>query len=169
MPRSRRPPGARKRCNVYISPMLLLIGAGGKADAMARVQLVQVAGFHEEVEGALTAPGLNARHAFHLGGGLQVFEGLRFVHEHLIDAELIEDQAVVFFFLGEQLFQPLFAPLLLFLDRFDDIAVRLTGIRPRAVAEQLVICLDLFPQKLLRSSRDMPMRSKGLCVTMTVS
>jgi hypothetical protein len=34
---------------------------------MAGVLLVQVLGFHVQVEGAFTAAGLDTRHAFHLG------------------------------------------------------------------------------------------------------
>ena len=45
-------------------------GAGGEGHAMAGVLLMQVLGFHVQVEGAFTAPGLDAGHPFHLGGGL---------------------------------------------------------------------------------------------------
>ena len=49
-------------------------GAGGEGHAMAGVLLVQVLGFHVQVEGAFAAPGLDAGHPFHLGGRLQVLE-----------------------------------------------------------------------------------------------
>ena len=48
--------------------------AGGEGDAVAGVLLVQVAGFHVEVEGPLAAAGLDAGDAVHLGRRLQVLE-----------------------------------------------------------------------------------------------
>ena len=62
---------------------------------MAGVLLVQVARLHLEVEGAFAAAGLDAGHALHLGGRFEILEVMRLVDEQLIDAELVEDQAVV--------------------------------------------------------------------------
>ena len=47
---------------------------------MAGVLLVEVLGFHEEIEGAFAAPGLDAGHPLHLGGRLQILEHMRFVN-----------------------------------------------------------------------------------------
>ena len=81
--------------------MVLLIGVPVAGDhAMAGMLLMQVARLHQEVEGALAAAGLDAGHALHLGRRLQVLDS-RLVHEDVIDAELVEDQAVVLLLLGQ--------------------------------------------------------------------
>ena len=54
--------------------------AGGEGDAVAGVLLVQVAGLHVQVEGALAAAGLDAGDALHLGRRLQVLEVMGFVN-----------------------------------------------------------------------------------------
>ena len=94
---------------------------------------------------------------------------MRLVDEEVIDAELVEDQAVVFFLLGEQVFEALLAPGFLLLQVFDDVAVRAGGVRRGAVTQELVIGGDLLAQKRSRKARDMPMRSKELWVVMMPS
>ena len=54
--------------------------AGGEGDAVARVLLVQVARFHEEIESAFAARGLDARHPLHLGRRVEVLKHLRSRH-----------------------------------------------------------------------------------------
>ena len=67
------------------------------------------------------------------------------VNIDVVDAQLVEDQAVVFFLLGQQVLQPLLAPGFLLLQVFDDVAVRAGRLGGRAVAQQLVIGGDLLP------------------------
>jgi hypothetical protein len=47
---------------------------------VARVELVQVAGFHVEIEGPFAAAGLNARDAFHFGRGFEIFKIMALVN-----------------------------------------------------------------------------------------
>ena len=67
----------------------------------------------------------------------------------MVDAQLVEDQAVVFFLLGQQVFQALLAPGFLLLQRLDDVAVRAGRVGGGAVAQELVVRGDLLPQKAL--------------------
>ena len=97
--------------------------AGGERHAVAGVTLVQVAGLHVEVEGALGAAGLDAGDAVHLGRRLQVLEVVGLVDEQVIDAQLVEDQPVVLLVLGQQVLQPFLAFGLLLLDGLDEVAV----------------------------------------------
>ena len=79
--------------------------AGGEGHAVAGVLLVEVTGFHVNVEGSLAAAGLDAGDALHLGRRLQVLEIMGLVDEDVIDAEFIEHQPVVFLVLGKQVFE----------------------------------------------------------------
>ena len=71
--------------------------AGGEGDAVAGVLLVQEARFHVEVEGPFAAAGLNTRHPFHFGRGLEILEVVTLVNVDVVNAQLVKDQAVVFF------------------------------------------------------------------------
>ena len=71
------------------------------------------------------------------------------VNVDVVDTELVKDQAVVFFLLGQQVFQPLLAPGFLLLEGFDDVAVRAGRLGGRTVAQELVVRGDLLPQKAL--------------------
>ena len=64
--------------------------AGGKGHAVAGMLLVQVAGFHVQVERPLRAAGLDAGDALHLGRRLQVLEIMRLVDEDMVDPELVK-------------------------------------------------------------------------------
>ena len=64
--------------------------AGGEGDAVAGMLLIQVAGFHVEIESPFAAAGLDAGDALHLGRRLQVLEILRLINEDVIDAKLIK-------------------------------------------------------------------------------
>ena len=123
--------------------------AGGEGDAVAGVPLVQVAGLHVEVEGALGAAGLDAGDAVHLGRRLQVLEVVGLVDEDVIDAQLVEHQPVVLLVLGEQVFQALLALGLLLLDGLDEVAVGAGRVLAGPVAEQLLVFRDLLLQELL--------------------
>ena len=105
---------------------------------------IEVAGFHVEVEGALAAAGLDAGDALHLGRRLQILEIMRLVDEDMVDAQLIEDEPVIFLVLGEQVFQPRFAFGFLLLDGLDEVAVRVGGLGTGAVAQQFGVFLDLL-------------------------
>ena len=74
---------------------------------MAGMLLVQVTRLHVHVEGPLAAAGLDAGDALHLGRRLQVLEIMRLVDEDVIDAQFVEDQAVILLVLGEQVLEPL--------------------------------------------------------------
>ena len=74
---------------------------------------------------------------------------MRLINEDMVDAQLIEDQAVIFFLLGQQLFQALLAPGFLLFECFDDVAVRAGGLGGSAVTQELVVGGDLLPQKPL--------------------
>ena len=87
------------------------------------MNLVQVAGLHEQVEGAFGAAGLDAGDAVHLGRRLQVLEVMGLVDEDVIDAQLVEDQPIVFLVLGQQVLQAFLAFGLLLLDGLDEVAV----------------------------------------------
>ena len=58
---------------------------------MAGVSPVQELGLHVHVERALTAARLDAGDALHLGWRFEVLKVLRFIDEHVIDAEFIKD------------------------------------------------------------------------------
>ena len=134
---------------MYISTIVLEIGVPvAKVTPWPAMLLVQVAGFHVEVEGPLAAAGLDAGDAVHLGRRLQVLEIMRLVDEDVIDAEFVEHQPVVFLVLGEQVLQPFLAGGLLLLDGLDEVAV---GARCRrgVLAEQLVVFGDLLAEELL--------------------
>ena len=133
---------------MYISTIVFEIGrAGREADPVPLVQLAQVAGLHVEVERPLAPAGLDARHPLHLGRGFEVLEIVGLVDEEVIDPKLVEDQAVVFLVLGEELLQPLLPPGLLLLDGLDDVPVgTVRGLG--AVHEELVVLGDLLPQEL---------------------
>ena len=131
---------------------------------------MQVASLHVQVEGPLAAAGLDAGNPFHLGGGLQVLEVLGFVDEYVIDAEFVEHQAVILLVLGEQLFQPLLAAGLLLLDRLDQIRVAHESRRHCALSRSNWSYSSICSlQELFLVVRDMPIRSKELCVTMMPS
>ena len=124
MPRLCSPSGSRKRCIVYISTIVLEIGVPvANVTPWPGCCSSQVAGLHVEVEGPLAAAGLDAGDALHLGRRLQVLEIMRLVDEDVIDAELVEHQAVVLLVLGEQVLQPFLARGLLLLDGLDEVAV----------------------------------------------
>ena len=53
---------------------------------------------------------------------------MTFVNEDVIDTQLVEDQAIVFFLRGQQVFQPLCALGFLLLQVLDDVAVRTGGV-----------------------------------------
>src|SRR5271166_2728930 len=122
--------------------------AGGERHAVAGVLAVQVAGFHQQVEGALAAAGLDAGDAFHLGGGFEIFEVIRLVNEDMIDAQLVEHQAVVLLVLGSQVFQPLLAAGLLLLDRLRQVAAAAGAVGAGGVLKELVVLLDLPAQEI---------------------
>ena len=115
---------------------------------MAGVLPMQIPGLHVHVERALAAAGLDADDAFHLGRRFEVLVVLCLVNEEVIDAQLIEHQPVVFLVLGEQVFQAFFSGGLLLLDGLDQVAVSAGGVTARAVAQQLLILLDLLPEEL---------------------
>ena len=121
--------------------------AGGEGDALARVLLVQVLRFHVQVEGAFAAPGLDAGHPFHLGGGLQVLEIMRLVNKEMVHAELVEDQAVVFFSSASRAFRRSSRRAFCFSSVLDDVAVRAGRLGGSAVTQELVVGGDLLPQK----------------------
>ena len=85
-----------------------------------------------------------------LVGRLQVLEVVGLVDEEVIDAQLVEDQAVVLLVLGEQVLQPLLAVGLLLLDGLDDVAV---GARSRRCwrrrRSSCVVLGDLLAQEPL--------------------
>ena len=138
MPRDFRPSGSRKRCiGVELDHGVADRRAGGEGDAVAGVALAEVAGFHEQIEGALAAAGLDAGDALHLGRRLQILEEMRLVDEDVIDAQLVEYQPIVLLVFGQQVFQPLLAAGFLLLDRLDDVAAAVRGIGRGAIAEQL--------------------------------
>ena len=85
MPRSCSNSGARKRLMVYISTMVLLIGVP-VAKVVPWPVLVEVAGFHEEVEGSQRSTGLDPGDPLHLGRRFQILEEMGFVDEQVIDA-----------------------------------------------------------------------------------
>ena len=122
--------------------------AGGERHAVAGMLLVEIAGFHVEVEGPLAAAGLDAGDALHLGRRLQVLEIMRLVDEDVIDAQFVEHQPVVLLVLGQQILEPFRAGGLLLLDGLDEIAVGLPCVG-RVLAEQLVVLGDLLAQELL--------------------
>ena len=121
--------------------------AGGKRHAVAGMLLAQVACLHVHVEGPLAAAGLDAGDALHLGRRLQVLEVMRLVDEDVIDAELVEDQPVVFLVFGKQVFEPFGPGGFLLLDRLHQIAVGALG--SGVLNQQLVIFFDLLQEKLL--------------------
>src|SRR5712691_6668972 len=67
----------------------------------------------------------------------------------VVDAEFVEDQAVVFFLFGEEFFQSFLALRFLLLAGLDYVAVYAARVGGSAVAEELVVCRDLLTQKLL--------------------
>src|SRR5438132_8065502 len=69
------------------------------------------------------------------------------VNTEVIDAELVEDEPIILFLLGQQVLPPLLAPGFLLLQIFDDVAVRAGRLGGRAVAQELVVRGDLIPQK----------------------
>ena len=87
--------------------------------------------------------------ALHLRGRLQVLECLRFIDEQVIDAQFIEDEPIILLVLGEQLLQSYFAGGLLLLDHLDEIAVRPGRVGAGDFAKQVLVCLNLLPEKLL--------------------
>jgi len=89
---------------------------------------------------------------------------MRLVNEHVVNPQLVEDQAVVFLLRGQQVLEPLLALGFLLLQVFEDVAVRAGRLGGSVVAQQLVIGGNLLPQKALLKRRDMPMRSKELWV-----
>ena len=74
---------------------------------------------------------------------------MRLVDEDVIDAQLVEHQPVILLVLGQQVFQPFLAGGLLLLDGLDDVAAAAAGVGAGAVAEQLLVFLDLLAQELL--------------------
>ena len=144
--------------------------AGGEGHPVAGVLLVQIAGLHEEVERSFAAAGLDAGDALHLRRRFQVLVVLRLVDEHVVDAEFIEDEPVVFLVFGKQVLQPLLARGLLLLDGLDEVAVAAGGVAAGSVAQQ-TRCTPRSAGGGTASwySRDMPMRSNELWVTMMPS
>ena len=150
MPRCSQPLGVEEPLHrVHLDHRVGDRRAGGKRHAVAGVLLVQVAGFHVEVEGTLAAAGLDAGDALHLGRRLQVLEVMRLVDEDVIDAKFVEHQPVILLVLGQQVFQPLFALGLLLFDGLDEVAAVRVVVRAGAVDQQLVVFLDLLAQELL--------------------
>jgi hypothetical protein len=111
---------------------------------VAGVLPVQVARLHVNVEGAFGAAGLDAGDALHFRRSFQVLEVVGFVDEDVIDAQLVEDKAVVLLLLGQEFFQAFFAIGLLLLDGLDEVAVGAGRVLACAVAEQLVVLPDLL-------------------------
>ncbi len=54
--------------------------AGGEGDTVAWVLVVEIAGFHVEVERPLAATRLNTGHALHLGRGFEILEVVALVN-----------------------------------------------------------------------------------------
>ena len=121
--------------------------AVGERDPVAGVLLVQVVGLHEHVERPLAAARLDTGNPLHFRRRFEVLHSGRLVIEHVIHAQLVEHQAVVFLVLREQLLQLRLARCLLFLNRLDDVpaAPRLA----RLVRQQGVVLGNLLPQELL--------------------
>ncbi len=71
--------------------------------------LAQEPGLHVEVERPLRAARLNARDPLHLCRRIKILEIVCFVDEQVVDAQLVEHQAVVLLLLGEQVLEPLVA------------------------------------------------------------
>jgi hypothetical protein len=89
------------------------------------------------------------------------------IDTEMIDAQFIEDQAVVFFLLGEEVFEALLTPGFLLLQIFEDVAVCAGRLGGCTVAQQLVVRGDLLPQKALlvrlgcqRLRRNVPKRAR---------
>ena len=97
--------------------------AGGEGHPVIGVLLVQIPGLHEDVERPFAAAGLDAGDALHLGRRFEVLVILGLVDEDVIDAQFIEDKAVVLLVLGQQGLQPLGAGRLVLLDGFDEVSV----------------------------------------------
>ena len=75
MPRLFRPVGVEESLHrVHLDHGVGDRRAGGKRHAVARVPLLQVAGFHIKVEGTFAAAGLDAGNPVHLGRCFQVLE-----------------------------------------------------------------------------------------------
>ncbi len=109
---------------MYISTIVLEIGVPvANVTPWPGCRSLKIAGLHVNVEGAFRSAGLDAGDAIHLGRRLQVLEVMGFVDEDVIDAEFVEDKAVVLLVAGKQVFEFLLAGGLLFLDGLDDIAV----------------------------------------------
>ena len=51
--------------------------------------------FHEQIEGSERSAGLHARYLPHFGRRFQVLEQVGFIHEQMIDAQILESQAGV--------------------------------------------------------------------------
>jgi hypothetical protein len=111
-------------------------GAGGEGDAVAGVFPVQEAGCHVEVKGPFTAACLNACDAFHFGWGFEILEVVTLVNEQVVNAQLVKDQAVVFFLCGQEVFEAFLTFGLLFLNGFNDVAVRTGRVSGGAVAQR---------------------------------
>jgi hypothetical protein len=76
---------------------------------------------------------------------------VRFIDEEVIDAELVEDQAVVLLALRQQVAQPFIAALLLFLEGLEDVVLApLAGLLGGAfgVLQQDLVLGDLLAQEL---------------------
>src|SRR5215470_16178275 len=71
------------------------------------------------------------------------------INVDMVNAQLVEDQAVIFLLLGQQVLQTLFAPGFLFFERFDDVTVGAGGVSGSAVTQELVIGGDLRTEKAL--------------------
>src|SRR5205823_3651511 len=114
--------------------------------AMTWMLLMEETGFHVKIESSLAAAGLDAGNALHLGWRLQVLEVVGLVDEDVIDGQLVKDQSVILFVLGEKVLEAFAAGGLLLLDCLDEIPVGALG---RCVfAQQLVIFRNLVEQEL---------------------
>ncbi len=113
------------------------------------MQLVEVAAFHVEIKGPFRAAGLDAGDAVHFRGDFQVLGVLRFIDEEVIDAQLVENQPVIFLVLGEQILELFFASRLLLLNGLEQIPLAAVGLVGRDLDQQLIVFADLLAQEFL--------------------
>ena len=123
--------------------------ARGEGHAVPGVLLVEIAAFHVEVEGALRATGLDAGDALHFRRRLQVLEIVAFIDEDVVDAQLVEDQAVILLVLGQQVFQAFLALGFLLFDGLEEVALSPVACIEGAVGQQGLVFRDLLAQELL--------------------
>jgi len=72
-----------------------------------------------------------------------------FVNEDVVDAELVENQAVILLVLGQEVFQALLALGFLLFDGLDEVALSPVVFIEGAVGEQGLVFRDLLAQELL--------------------